>query len=68
MKCNFVRFGIYFNIVIKICFKYWIFLENVNIGHMKISRDYFWPPKFVKKMDNISIILFVYTFENVLIC
>ena len=33
-------------VVFKICFKYLIFLENINIGHLKISRDYFWPPKF----------------------
>ena len=43
-----MRFGIYFNrkLCLKFELKYLIFLENINIGHMKISRDYFWPPKF----------------------
>ena len=40
---NFVHFGIYFNRKFKICFKYLIILENINIGHLNISRDYFWP-------------------------
>ena len=51
-------------VVFKICFKYLIFLENINIGHLKISRYYFWPPKFFRKeMDNISII-FLCTLSN----
>ena len=35
----------------KICFRYLIFLENINIGHLKISRDYFWPQKFSESSD-----------------
>ena len=53
----------------KICFKYLIFLENINIGHLKISRDYFSTPKFSEKKWTIYIYyIFVYTFENVLSC
>ena len=44
------------NVVFKICFKYLIFLENINIGHLKISTGLFLAPKiFRKEMDNISI-------------
>ena len=52
----------------KIFFQYFIFLENINIGHLKMSRYYFWPPKFSeKKNEQYIFYIFVYTFVNVLI-
>ena len=41
----------------KICFKYLIFLENINIGHLKIDlTGLFLAPKiFRKEMDNIHV-------------
>ena len=54
--------------LIKTCFKYLIFLENINIGHLKISQDYFWPPRFSERNGQYIYYIFVYTFENVLIC
>ena len=48
-----------------ISFKYLIFLENINIGHLKISRDYFWPPKFSERNGQYISYIFVYTFEIV---
>ena len=31
--------------------------QGINIGHLKISRDYFGPQIFRKEMDNMSIII-----------
>ena len=47
--------------------KYLIFLEKFNIGHLiKISWDYFWPPKFSEKKLTIYLLyICVYAFENV---
>ena len=61
---NFVRFGIYFNR--KLCLKF--VLENIDIGHLKISRDYSWPQNFQKRNGQYIYYTFVYTFENVVIC
>ena len=37
--------------------KTFIFLENNNIGHLlKISRDYFWPQKFLVRNEYIYYI------------
>ena len=57
----------------KICFKYLIFLENINIGQNitigHISHGIiFGPPKFLEKKWTYIYYIFVYTFENDLIC
>ena len=52
---------------LKCILEYLIFLENINNGHLKISRDYFWPPKFSEKKWIYVYYIFMYTFENVLI-
>ena len=59
---NFVRFGIY--ILIESCvFKYLICLENINIGHLKISRDYVWPPEFSERKWTIYLLYFCVHFR-----
>ena len=60
-QSNFVRFGIYFNR--KLCLKFDNF-QNINIGHLKISRDYFWPPKFSEKKRIIYLLYFCVHFRK----
>ena len=51
-------------VVFKICFKYLIFLDNINIDHLKISRDYFWPPKFSEMKWTIHLLYFCVHFRK----